>query len=1437
MELEMIDDPILPMSELRLATNNFSEENLMKQTPSVVLYKGHLDQSGQSIPIVVRRYTNPDVQWNEAWISLVTLHKNVATLFKYEVNESLDKHLSGSTLTWTQRLHICVDLARGLSHIHNGDRVGNSIIHGNIKSSKILLNQNWEPTLHGLRADMMIKKHGVHNPSNYDGTLQYTDPAYEKTRGLSHKSDVYSFGVVLFEVLLGRVASIPISDQDNWSFARFARSHYERETLSDIIDPVLRQQMDSQSLENFSETAYYCLLELRSQRPDMIMVVKKLERALDYQQKLESPEHSTTASVEAPLSNQLKGKNLDHLRISLSDITSATDNFSETCRIGKGGYGTVYKAELRHFDGSHSSTTEGVVRGDFPERKSTVAVKHISKRVDKQGEKGFLAEIEMLSKCKHKNVKRDNLHVSLKDIQVATQNFSDDKCIEEGRYWKQYEGQIPLANANEHTVVIVKRFDNMSDEGRERFLAEIKVLVEFKHKNIIALVGYCTEMDERIICYEHATNGRFSKYVQDASLTWMQRIKICIDMASGLSFLHKDDDANGMIHSDIKSDSILLDAEWNAKISNLELASIYWRTEKWKHDGDDYGSLGFMDPTRKVYVEKKSDWYSFSMILLEMFCGRYAKNLEPWSFYKDTFLVCASIKDFRNRVAFEGIKERWASIEDFINEVAFEGIKEQISAKSCKKFFQVALNCGIDKDDWRVIERLEEALEAQACEDHEIWEPKLPTDYQEIIDLSKIKIKVLVEFKHKNIIALVGYCTEMDERIICYEHVTNGRFSKYVQDASLTWMQRIKICIDMASGLSFLHKEDDQNGMIHSDIKSGSILLDAEWNAKISNLELASTDWKAEKWKHDGDDYGSLGFMDPTRKVYVEKESDWYSFSMILLEMFCGRYAKDLEPWSFYTDKFATCASIEDFINQVAFEGMKEQISAESCDIFFKFALECGKDKDGWHVIGRLEKALGAQEDHEIWEPKLPRDYQKILKSSKIEVTGYSKKGLYELLCKGVLLKKDNWFFSLGSNGKNNEMISARKFSFKNSGLYKWRSTPESRFSKVAKIYTIWNLKMNIKIRTQFLSPGVNYGVHLVFKFCGPRKFSSKSLYVNLTYNMGNETLHTYFATRRDEDWMMVELGRFLNHEGNMEFKALLESFSQYYCERKGIYVEGIEFRAIHDANMDQVQQLATGSTEFSKRSANDDESGKALLLNEVNEKKHLMLSVKEVLYDSSKVKCVKLFHLKPSEEPRFQEVIELLPRQVFSLKCKIQSQMLLPDTDYMCYLMFKLSEKCHGLHCPVKVKDVLHWKNKEMGILYFRTPSPWNVNDNNRVPEKREDGWMEVIVWKFNSTSDLRKDYIPMHLKLIAYEGTMSGLIVGGLEIRPVVYDFTILFALQCRVSQQTSGEAELVATLDSAGFPAVILTNLHELKEDEAQPNPFVNYYSFTQESFKEK
>ncbi|PWA53575.1 protein kinase-like domain, Phloem protein 2-like protein [Artemisia annua] len=491
--------------------------------------------------------------------------------------------------------------------------------------------------------------------------------------------------------------------------------------------------------------------------------------------------------------------------------------------------------------------------------------------------------------------KSDRLHISLEDILFATQNFSEDKCIEEGRYWKPYEGQIPLVNANEHTTVVVKRFDNKSDEGRDRFFTEIKVLAEFKHKNIIALVGYCTKMNERIICYEHAPNGRLNKLAYDN--------------------IHYVNNKKG-------------------------LASVARRR--------------FNDGTLKDMVDPRIMEADENIFMLNG--GLNQDSL-------DTF----------TKIAYQCVEETQVmrpTMQDVINELQ-KAIHFQKSDRlhiSLEDILFATQNFSEDKciEEGRYWKQYEGQIPLVNANEHTtVVVKRFDNKSDEGRDRFFTEIKVLAEFKHKNIIALVGYCTKMNERIICYEHAPNGRLNKYVQDASLSSMQRIKLSIDVATGLAFLQKggvtESRMNESLHSDIKSGSILLDAEWKAKISNLELASRYLKFEQWKHDGDDYGSLGFMDPTRKVYVTKESDWYSFSMVLLEMFCGRYAKDLEPWSFYEDTFARCASIEDFINEVAFEGIKEQISPVSCKKFFKVALQCGQDKNGRRVIQRLEEALQAQ--------------------------------------------------------------------------------------------------------------------------------------------------------------------------------------------------------------------------------------------------------------------------------------------------------------------------------------------------------------------------------------------------------------------------------------------------------------------------------------------
>ncbi|PWA65581.1 protein kinase-like domain-containing protein [Artemisia annua] len=310
-----MDELRIPYEELASATNSFSDANRLKQA-TVELYKGHILQSEEWINIIARKSQNQSIIQNEVKLSYHLVHENIASIFKickddngmliivnkHEANGSLDNHLSGSSLSWIQRLRICLGVARALSYIHYGVESGLSVIHGNIKSSKIILNDKWEPKLSGFGFSIKVTQSQHLYLSKYNGTSQYMDPANE-TGGLSSKSDVFSFGVLLFEVLFGEVASI--QDGDNLYFVRLAKRQYEEKKLDDKIDPDLRQQMNSQSLEIFSKLAYCCSMDMRAQRPDMNQIVNLLERALELQEKHECPVTSTIEVKTTP-SNSLK---------------------------------------------------------------------------------------------------------------------------------------------------------------------------------------------------------------------------------------------------------------------------------------------------------------------------------------------------------------------------------------------------------------------------------------------------------------------------------------------------------------------------------------------------------------------------------------------------------------------------------------------------------------------------------------------------------------------------------------------------------------------------------------------------------------------------------------------------------------------------------------------------------------------------------------------------------------------------------------------------------------------------------------------------------------------------------------------------------------------------------------------------------------------------
>ncbi|GJV41659.1 kinase-like domain, phloem protein 2-like protein [Tanacetum coccineum] len=296
----------VPLENILSATNNFAEENVISTGYFGKIYKGQLLWSGELIDITARRFNKErndreHLFWMEISMLCTLKHKNLLSLDgfcdendeKIIINRNvpargmLIDYLSDSMmLTWVRRLEICVGVAHALSYIHYDEPHDFSVIHRYIDSSRVLLNDEWEPKLSDFGVSMKIKASQRHHSfhTTVKGVNGYLDPTYLETNRVSHKSDMYSFGIVLLEVLCGRTSIID-SDTNEY-LAPLAATHYKEERLSEIIDWDLWKQMDSQSFNIFAETTFDCLSEERSQRPNIDEIVTRLEKALEHQNAL-----------------------------------------------------------------------------------------------------------------------------------------------------------------------------------------------------------------------------------------------------------------------------------------------------------------------------------------------------------------------------------------------------------------------------------------------------------------------------------------------------------------------------------------------------------------------------------------------------------------------------------------------------------------------------------------------------------------------------------------------------------------------------------------------------------------------------------------------------------------------------------------------------------------------------------------------------------------------------------------------------------------------------------------------------------------------------------------------------------------------------------------------------------------------------------------------
>lgn len=215
---------------------------------------------------------------------------------------------------------------------------------------------------------------------------------------------------------------------------------------------------------------------------------------------------------------------------------------------------------------------------------------------------------------------------TLRDLEHATNGFSNEYIIGEGGYGVVYHGHL----TNGTDVAIKKLFNNMGQAEKE-FRVEVEAIGHVRHKNLVRLLGYCIEGSHRMLVYEYISNGNLEQWLhgtmrQQGVLTWEARIKITLGIAKALAYLHEGIEPK-VIHRDIKSSNILVDEEFNGKLSDFGLSKLLG-------EGKSHittrvmGTFGYVAPeyVNTGLLNEKSDVYSFGVLLLEAVTGRDPVN-------------------------------------------------------------------------------------------------------------------------------------------------------------------------------------------------------------------------------------------------------------------------------------------------------------------------------------------------------------------------------------------------------------------------------------------------------------------------------------------------------------------------------------------------------------------------------------------------------------------------------------------------------------------------------------------------------------------------------------------------------------------------------------------------------------------------------------------
>ncbi|KAM7485621.1 hypothetical protein LguiA_001630 [Lonicera macranthoides] len=669
------------LEEILSATNNFDDSLIIGKGGFGNVYKGNIiDNNGNgasssSTTVAIKRLNPLSKQGaSEFWTEITMLsrfrHSHLVSLigycdncnemilvYEYMVHGTLADHVhninrkndegNNSSLSWVQRLKICIGAARGLDYLHTGTAILQRVIHLDVKSSNILLDENWAAKI----SDFGLSRIGPAEQEVTDvstlhiqGTLGYMDPDYFLTHRFTRKSDVYAFGVVLLEVLCERPALDQSLNEDQWGLAGWGQECINEGASHKIIGPNLKWEILPNSLMEFVQIADQCLHSRPKQRPTMSEVVAKLELALAFQLRTDLVIEEYSFKTCLPINNQenpVSYREDDHIDKVLQQGNADSKQFST---VGA----PVVLGFVLDYNVMGQRSTMNLAKEAYPDKMvgSTLTPANLLLAILVL-HSGSLPGNHLTSLCVDSAAAKDpEVHrvqrkwFPLRELQVATDNFSNRNILGRGGFGKVYKGRL-----DDGTLVAVKRLkEERTPGGQLQFQTEVELLSKTVHRNLCRLIGFCTTPTERVLVYPYMANGSVASSLRERPetqppLDWPTRKQIALGSARGIMYLHDHCDPK-IIHRDIKAANILLDEEFEAVVGDFGLAKLMDYKDSQVTTAV-RGTIGHIPPeylsTGKT--SEKSDVFGYGVMLLELITGQRAFDLARLANDDDVMLL------------------------------------------------------------------------------------------------------------------------------------------------------------------------------------------------------------------------------------------------------------------------------------------------------------------------------------------------------------------------------------------------------------------------------------------------------------------------------------------------------------------------------------------------------------------------------------------------------------------------------------------------------------------------------------------------------------------------------------------------------------------------------------------------------------------------------